>query len=356
MSIQNRQTNIELLRIICIMGIIIMHFNSPDMSGGFDSVNVFSVKSVILHAMESLFVIGVDVFILISGYFLCNKNRVSLAKPIMLLIQVIVFRVGSSLAGVLIAGSPKRNILIGFLPVNYFVILYVVMYIISPYINGMIENIGKKSFKQLIIVSFMLFSVFPTLVNIISYLLDDELNGLSTIGLLGNQSGYNIVNFLLLYIVGAYINIIIDIASKRKKQIVLCALFSFFVIFSWSYLGDLKNITTSALNYDNPFVIILAVCIFLLFNSINVKENKIINSLARGAFGVYLLHISFMVYIRAEWITKNNSVIMVILILLMASIIYLVCWCIDRVYMFIYKYTIKRFVDRIGGVELSFDN
>ena len=47
-----------------------------------------------------------------------------------------------------------------FLPANYFVILYVTVYLISPYINIMIKNISKSNFNRFVVMLFVLFSIW----------------------------------------------------------------------------------------------------------------------------------------------------------------------------------------------------
>lgn len=87
-----RQSNIELLRMFAIMGVIVLHYNNPAMWGGISYVVKGGLNYYILYLLESTFVCGVDLFMLISGYFMCESKIRSLWKPIRLIVQVIVFR------------------------------------------------------------------------------------------------------------------------------------------------------------------------------------------------------------------------------------------------------------------------
>lgn len=87
----NRSSNIELLRIFAILGVIVLHYNNADMGGGFRFVLPGSLNYYLLHFLENLFICAVNLFLLISGYFLCTSFKRSLLKPLQLLIQVILF-------------------------------------------------------------------------------------------------------------------------------------------------------------------------------------------------------------------------------------------------------------------------
>lgn len=89
---KERQSNIELLRILVIIGVVILHYNNPGIGGGLKYAEEGSINFYILYFLESMFVCAVDLFMLISGYFMCNSKRVNLWKPIELLVQVAAFK------------------------------------------------------------------------------------------------------------------------------------------------------------------------------------------------------------------------------------------------------------------------
>ena len=71
-----RNSSIELLRIIMMMGVIILHYNNSNLGGGYRYVKEGSLNNYYLFFLNNLFVYAVDIFIMISGYFLCKtENR-----------------------------------------------------------------------------------------------------------------------------------------------------------------------------------------------------------------------------------------------------------------------------------------
>lgn len=77
-----RESNIELLKILAVMGVILLHCISP-LDGAMAAAQYGSINYYILFAMESLAICAVNLFMLISGYFLsCSRKRRTLQKTI----------------------------------------------------------------------------------------------------------------------------------------------------------------------------------------------------------------------------------------------------------------------------------
>ena len=140
-----------------------------------------------------------------------------------------------------------------------------------------------------------LFSVWPTVIDLLGEIQGKEMIGISTIGRLGAQKGFNIVNFILLYFVGAFLNhySLSDKYKKMKKGKYLLAGCMFFmvIIFLWALAvqGLERSGLRSAWVYHNPFVILLAVVLFLLFKDM-CFESRVINELAKAAFTCFIFH------------------------------------------------------------------
>ena len=262
--VRQRQSNIELLRIISIFGVILLHYCNPAMGGAIAYVQPRSANYFMLYALVSLFICVVDLFILISGYFLCTTKRRNLWKPIELICQVILFKAGLYLLSCLRAnkhfalGAFVRNCI----PANYFVILYIAVYVVSPFINIVFEHLSKKQMKLFIIVLAAVFSVYPTLVDVFFELAGMEFTGLSSIGAYGSQWGYTITNFVLMYIIGAYLRLGLP-DDFRPSRIRLAAGIAGCVILltAWAVWNDRIGFYTerSAWEYCNPIVILSAV-------------------------------------------------------------------------------------------------
>lgn len=334
---KNRKSNIELLRIFAVLGVIILHYKNPEMGGGMAYVTENSINYHLLLVLESMFVCAVDVFVLISGYFLCTSKRRSLWKPIKLITQVMLFGLASYLVRSIFIGFSIKSMIGNMIPANYYVILYVTVYIISPYINVVFENVTKKQMRLFAVASFALFSVYPTLVDIFSEITGNEWMGLSTIGILGDQSGYTIVTFVLMYILGAYLRLGENTLKTWSTRLISGILLTCIVILTlWAKANlTFRGLDGSAYYYCNPVVIFMAMLMFELFSRFEIKNDrmkKLINIMAEGVFSVFLLHSHFLKYINIEMFVRRSLLIMLMHIVVSSGMIYTICWCVHIVY------------------------
>lgn len=342
-NLAGRQSNIELLRIFAILGVIILHYNNVDVGGGLRYVIEKSTNYYMLYFLESLTICAVDLFMLISGYFLSTSKRRNLWKPIELIAQVVLFNLGITLLRSVISGSmPSVNAVIGcFIPANYFVILYIAVYLISPYINILIERLSSKQLDGFMLLLFGMFSVYPTLVDMFIAISGRDWMGLSTIGMYGSQRGYTIVNFTLMYIIGAYIrNHGIKQNTKTLSSIGMLACIVLLTIWAFFDKG-------TAWEYCNPIVILVAVFAFNLFMQIEMGCVKIINQLAKGTFSVFLLHSVFLPHIAVDRFVIGNPLVMILHIGISTIGIFLICWVAYCVYSAVTKPVFHKMAQRI---------
>lgn len=334
-----RQSNVELLRIIAMLGVVLMHYNSESVGGAFAYAEYGSVCDILLHILESIFVCAVNVFVMITGYFGVTSQKRSALKIFSLLLEVIAFRVALALLGMLQNGAFElERIVYACFPVNYYVVLYLAVYILSPYINLLLKQLDSIQRKRLVIVAMFLFSVVATVADLLQTGAGWDTAGLSPIGLEGSQAGYTIVNFLLVYLVGAYLRL-----EKVEKS-------------SWSLLGGLVGCvvvltlwsrwdTRTAWAYCNPVVILEATCVLLLSNKMSFSSRGI-NTLAKSSFTCFLIHTPLLGLLDIERAVGAGPVLLLGHMLISAVGIYLICWCVHICYNWCAK-PIVRIAERI---------
>ena len=199
-----RQSNIELLRIMTMCGVIVLHYNNATIGGGLAYAQ--GINLVILYYLESLFACAVYLFVLISGYFMYTKQKRTLDKPFELLVQVILFGEIFYLLLLLVQHEPFKinDFFKRLIPSNWFVILYITIYFVSPFLNLAIQKIEEEGLlTKFMVILIFLFSIYPTCVDVLGEITRKEYVGLSSIGMYGSQWGYSIINFSLMYIIGA---------------------------------------------------------------------------------------------------------------------------------------------------------
>lgn len=329
-----RESNIELLRVLSMMGVIVLHYNNPIFGGGLMYAVPGSVNFYILYILETLFACAVNLFVLISGYFMCKSNKRNLIKPIQLIIQVMAFSLVIYLLRCVLGRTifSFKSLALSLIPANWFVILYIALYIISPFINVALSMLSKSNFKKLLLIIFILFSIYPTLVDLAGELRSEQWYVLSSVGMYGSQWGYSIINFMLVYIIGAYIRI--NDIKVKKSNLWLILIMCIVLITGWSRLNDVIGYFNekTAWSYCNPLIITEAIVLFLIFKNIKTKPSLIINSLAKASFTVFLLHNSFLGKLNVQKFAAANPLLMILHLLISCIGIYLICWLVHLLY------------------------
>ena len=345
MPAKERQSNIELLRLLAIVGIIILHYNNAEMGGGFRYVASGSLNENILLFLESIAICGVDLFIMISGYFLSRINTRSVGKALLLLIQVSIFSLVHYVV-LLIRGEALFSVkgLIGYLiPQNWFVTLYIVLYLISPLINRAFQNL--KSRKVLLGLVF-LFSVVPTVLDLIFRITGKDFSSLMTLGTNGSGRGYTIVSFVLCYILGAALNWI-HTEKILTWTLLLILLVDVAVLFFWGRWD--KN---TAFSYCSPLVLLEAAVLIVLFLRIRMGEKRVINLLARSTFSIFLIHLYAISYLRIGEFVQKPWYVMILHLVLSCLGIVAVSFIADWIYRLLTKWMTQK-VSRVGTYTIE---
>ena len=323
-----RDSNIELLRILIMCGVVLLHYNGY-VGNALSLVTPSTINHGILLGFEGFFICAVNLFVLITGYFNCATQRRSAAKAFGLVLQVMVFNGAIHLLKALPDHTLSfRGLLYSMIPKNYFVILYVTLYLVSPYLNRLLQSLDRKQLDKLLILSVALFSVWPIFTDLLALLLGRSMDGLNSVSANGDDAGYTIVNFALMYVIGAYLKLA-DIQIKKRYSAAVVAVLTVLL----AYTGKM-NTGGIAWSYCNPLVIAQAVFVFLLFRRISLRS-RLVNELSKGAFTCFLLHPILLAHFQVAKAVQSTPLYLVVHILICCVSIYLVSWLAYKVYDFI---------------------
>ena len=322
-----RNSNLELLRILAALFVIILHYNNNSMGEAFAFTQAMPQHHHFLFVFEMLAICAVNIFIMISGYFLCTSSRVLLWKVIRLYLDVIFISV-LRYALYCILGMEIFNFsdfLRRFIPLSWYTAVYSGLYMISPYLNRIMQNQTRSQFRVMLLVFFFVLSLWPSGVEFLSKALDFSPDSFSPISANGSGDGYTLVNFILMYLIGAYFRLH-ESENTSAKQVkdgliiyFVCALLN--TLYGTFFFGR-------ATSYCNPLVVIQTVAIFVVFQNIKI-QSKVINSIASYSFGVYLMHSFFFHFCQIEkhvtgplWIIPIHIIVCAILIYAVSALIY----------------------------------
>ena len=252
--------------------------------------------------------VHVNSFVLVTGYFSSHKKS-TWKKALSLIGQMWFYKVVIAvISAVITKDMTPFQIYQELMPLDlirnyWFIDVYVLLLFFMPYINILISKINQKQYRQLLVTSFLLLSVLPFI----------------TSQAMVAHSGYDIVQFVFLYLVGAYLmkypiekNEHFKNVSKNKIQIFTILIFVTCVVFqvslyylsvsllaTWNpFLVDMgeainsNNLLVGIFTYNSPLVLIQSVAYFMFFRTLTIKS-KVINKIAGLTFGVYLIHENF---------------------------------------------------------------
>lgn len=293
---KKRSSNIELLRIICTFMVISLHMLNPAVIGGIKYAKASG--SVPAHFATSMLfcfsITAVDIFILISGYFMINNYKRKIGKAINLFFVCAAYSVIKYVASTLWAGDPIKtdSFIYSFFPKSYYVFLYCTLYIISPYINRIVSSMSKQAYRRMLIVFFVLFSLWPTVIDCYRLLNGRNISEVFTIARDGNGSGFTLINFIFMYLIGGYLKkfpITFNKKSSKYSELLIalgCCLINCLLTMFFPKI----NGTGGILGYETVFVVIQAVAMFDFFTKIDIGSSSFINFIAKSSFGIFLLH------------------------------------------------------------------
>lgn len=276
---KNRKSNIEWLRIFCMTLIVAYHYA---IYSKFTFDNGITINKMIIQFLSIGGEIGVNCFILISGYFLVDSQfktkkvvKIILETVTYSIIFLIMFNVAN--AENITLTEYKKSIMPVTFSLYWFITAYIILYIFSPYINKLLNTLEKVDTIKLILMLVVIESIIPTIFNV-------------------NRHFSHILWFITLYIMGAYLKR--NPIKVDNRKVIATSIILYLSIFISILIFDLISLKIEIfkghelyfLKRNSILTLITSVTIFLSFVNLKVKENKIINKIASTMLGVYIIH------------------------------------------------------------------
>lgn len=350
--------------------------------------------------MESLCIVAVDTYVLISGYFLVESGF-RIRRLVMLLLQVLFYSllIPAALAvlGIPVQGTGLSTAAPYFLPIStehyWFVSSYVLMYLFSPLLSAAAHRLSKRQLQITIALLMIFYCVIPSLSPFILSL---------------DRYGYDAGWFCCLFLSAAYLRLY-GLSGVTAEQARLWALrqqeeglpeekpawrgasfkiwslrgrnrlLLYFLMTALTFTATLilsiaatkipalTHFSTVPLHYNALFCFLGALSLFGAFEKLLLREDRtadLIRRIAPLTFGVYLIH--HHIDIRDRWIPwtqwmlgerSKNPAVFLLQAILTVLIVYVICLLIElirsAVFSFIGRYAkgtkADRLIDWIDG-------
>ena len=274
-----RNSSVELYRIIATFAVLVFHFNGWLVGGmpkyfDVDHISPFRMSQAII---ESCSCICVNMFIVISGYFGLRLKWQSVLRICLLLLSVhIPFYVAKCLffdESFTLKEFVRRFLIIS--NGGYFIQCYLMLMFLSPVINSFIEKYGKTGIRWCVMFLFVEF----------------WFDCVTHVEFFGFNHGFSVIHFVLVYMIARYLNMYQDVLLRKKLRfwvvsylicsVVICLMYVLGVNYVWQY--------------SNPMIVLSALCSFVPF-LYRHYVNRWINWVAQSTLAVYIIHVTVPVY------------------------------------------------------------
>ena len=350
---KERLSNFELMRIISTFFIVLWHV----ILCGEGLENISSSTKLFFDVILALIAVHVNSYVLLTGYFGCKKdssnkksflNALSISWFYRAIIVIILLSIGA-------ISLTKLEILQDafIVPLNHehwFIHHYLLLCLISPFLNKLIRNISQNDYKKLIVILLIINSIVPYATNQLFFSV---------------YKGFSLYHFVLLYFIGGYLGMypikesyhFRKMTNFKYRNILIVSFLSIaFINLLIVYFGnfvmsistqgtilyELGSILHSIENtYDFILTIIQSIIYILIFSTMNFK-NHVINKISKLTLGIYVIHESELlkpyIYEFFKFDSLNNSGLLIVgQVFLTTIIIFIVCGIIEILRIIIFK-------------------
>ena len=162
-----RFVGLDIFKILCVILITATHF--LDFSGLNSAFSNYSLNKIITLFVRALTTVGVNGFILITGFFLV-KSKFKAKKLFFIWGETLFFSLLLFVVGYIFKLEEVRTSYCFFsvLPIlsrhYWFATAYVILYLCLPFLNKLVSVMTKKEYSTLLLGGAIIFSVWTTIV------------------------------------------------------------------------------------------------------------------------------------------------------------------------------------------------
>lgn len=287
---KNRESSFELLRVVSMFLIILHHLMLK-----FASVNYLGQDLLIednmplfTSVLNAFGIVGVNVFVMISGYFGIHSIRRSVSRLLVTWIWCAIF---------LYVMSDFTDTNVVRISYWWYFQSFLLLIFLSDPIENALKDISFRRFSLWILLFLILNCYFGYVKQIV------------------NTNGYNYANFVFVYLIGRYIKVIKDknLINKfsQRFSLLLYLILSVTIGVGYGVLFVGKIDAVRFWSYNNPAIVLSSALLVLCFTQYHFYS-RYINFFAKGCFAFYLLHTKqpfhdIFINPQLSWFWENYS-------------------------------------------------
>lgn len=264
------------------------------LSNKFNSILLFEPTDYpLILLVNSLCIVGVNCFIIISGYYKINLSR----RKIISIFSILLFY--SIILNIIPALYLHKynNAISGLLFLSHspywFIIDYIFLMFFAPLLNMMFDSMSKRYIYTLLIVMTIISIYF-------GFLWNNKVN----------DNGYTFFQFIYMYCIGRYLRNIKLSTIVSFSIYLICSMLTT-VIMYWLIKRGAFELAWKMTYYNNPLIIISSIGLFYVFSNRTFYSKKL-NFIAKSALAVYIVQSSTLIskiyytIIAESWQDKFN--------------------------------------------------
>lgn len=292
---KQRQSSIELLRLVLMWLIVMLHFNYLGIGLPTQAEAAAAPAETFSRVWaEQVCACAVNAFILLSGWFGIRLHWGRMGRNILLRCVVYGVLIVGALAWAGTAPFSWKNLIKALLPgaEYWFVVCYIGLWLLSPVLNAFVRSASKRALTGAVAA----LSVFEWLYG---WLFDAAFL----------NDGYSIFSFAVLYLLGRCMRLY-PAAIIKKGAPVHAAVFiltssvaalAVWGVLVWAPEGVCFRVLYAAKSYLCPLVIIESAALVVCFARMDF-QSRLLNYLGSSALAIYLIHAHTLVAPRLlDW-------------------------------------------------------
>jgi len=324
---RKRTSNFELLRIIAMLLIIAGHFISQS-GGGQKTTGINLFFSTVFGSASR---VSVNLFLMIGVWFMVDA-KFKAERVLKLYGETWIYSVVFTLIALIMGANVSilKSIINGFFPFIrgslWYSTVYIELILLSPFLRR-VFNWNNRELKLLLIILFGMIVCISTIRGYFDGILCALMYFIFIYLLIGYYKKYLIDKFIInknlflifgvsLYLfmaIGKYISIYFGVSNYIAK------LFP-------QYLSDYKSLPN----------FLIAICVFIYFQKLDIGSNIIVNTIAKSTFGIYIIHSvpAFYDFLWTEVFKSNiwiNSRLYILETLVVIATVYISGMIIDTI-------------------------
>lgn len=316
-TVGGRLAYADLLRCAAMLAVIVVHVSG----GSLEAAAVGSPAFQVLNLYDGLAHWCVPVFVMLSGMFLLDPghslplSKLFFGHILRIAVALTVWGTAYALVGQVTANglswesvqAALYQVLLGRTSFHlWFLYMIIGLYLVTPILRAFVRGASRGDFHWFFLLVFLFACIIPTIL---------RLRPSQTLSLYVNNLNLKLVlGYVGYYVLGYYLKAYSLSRPAEYLIYVLGILGAAVTVGGTAWLSQQRGMLVQTLyNYDSPNIALMSAAVFVFFRYVlGVSDERSrrqrVSGVAKISFGIYLVHVFFLILLRHFGITALSFV------------------------------------------------